>query len=297
MFLFPSSLDARSLKRISEKRPDYRKNRMPQIKANPYNWPHDNSLNSSTTALVIIDMQRDCTSHATQNSPSSQSSAKLTFSPLEVCEEGGYLTHQGYDISATRAMIPGIQRLLQACCNSGITIYHTREGHRPDLSDLSSRALFRSRSNSSGVGIGDQGPLGRLLVRGEPGHDIIHELYPQDGEPVIDKPGAGAFTYTDFEFLLRRKRIQNLILCGVTTDVCVHTIMREANDRGYDCLLVEDCCAASEHHLHEAAVEMVRTEGGILGATSVLGDVVGAVEDLLPVESRTRQSMREAEYA
>lgn len=193
---------------------------------------------------------------------------------LEVCEEGGYLSQQGYDISGTRAIIPNITKVLQACRNSGFQVYQTREGHRTDLSDLPSRALFRSRSNPSGLGIGDEGPLGRLLIRGEQGHDIIPELYPKDGEPVIDKPGNGAFTYTDFELLLRVKGIRNLIICGVTTDVCVHTTMREANDRGYDCLLVEDCCAASEEKLHDAAVEMVRTEGGIFGATAKLDDVV-----------------------
>jgi biuret amidohydrolase len=136
---------------------------------------------------------------------------------------------------------------------------------------------MRSRNNLSGLGIGDHGPLGRLLVRGEAGHDIIRELYPLKGEPIIDKPGKGAFANTDFDLLLRVKGIKNLVICGVTTDVCVHTTMREANDRGYDCLLVEDCCAASEGKLHEAAVEMVRTEGGIFGATAKLSDLLAAM--------------------
>ena len=153
-------------------------------------------------------------------------------------------------------------------------IFHTREGHRTDLSDLPARELFRSRNNPSGLGIGDRGPLGRLLVRGEAGHDFVPELYPIDREPVIDKPGKGAFAKTDFDLLLHVKGVRNLIFCGATTDVCVHTTMREANDRGYDCLLVEDCCAASEERLHKAAVEMVRTEGGIFGATAVLEDVL-----------------------
>ena len=156
-------------------------------------------------------------------------------------------------------------------------VYHTREGHRPDLSDLSARELFRSRNNASGLGIGDHGPLGRLLIRGEIGHDTIPELYPTDGEPVIDKPGKGAFANTEFELLLRVKGVTNLILCGVTTDVCVHTTMREANDRGFECLLVEDCCAASDERLHRAAVDMVRTEGGIFGATAKVKDVLGAL--------------------
>ncbi|KXT07791.1 hypothetical protein AC579_4310 [Pseudocercospora musae] len=160
----------------------------------------------------------------------------------------------------------------------GLPIFHTRAGHRADLSDLFTRELFRSRNNPSGLGIGDQGPLGRLLVRGEAGHDIIKELYPQQGEPVVDKPGKGAFANTDFDLLLKVKNIRNLMICGVTTDVCVHTTMREANDRGLDCLLVGDCCAASEEHLHRAAVEMVRTEGGVFGAAANVDDVLEVVE-------------------
>lgn len=197
----------------------------------------------------------------------------------KVCEEGGYLSQQGYDIARTRAIIPNIRKLLQAARNAGFAVYHTREGHRPDLSDLSSRELFRSSNNPSGLGIGDKGPLGRLLIRGEAGHEIVPELHPEKGEPVIDKPGKGAFTYTDFELILRiNKGVQNLILSGVTTDVCVHTTMREANDRDFDCLLVEDCCAASEERLHRAAVDMVATEGGIFGATTVLVNVLDVID-------------------
>ncbi|EME84469.1 uncharacterized protein MYCFIDRAFT_152694 [Pseudocercospora fijiensis CIRAD86] len=226
-----------------------------QVNAEPYAWPHDGRLNPQTTALVVVDMQRD------------------------FCEEGGYLSHQGYDIGHTRAIIPNIKRLLASCRTKGFPIFHTREGHRADLSDLPPRELFRSRNNPSGLGIGDEGPLGRLLVRGEAGHEIVKELCPRQGEPVIDKPGKGAFTNTDFDLLLRVKRIRNLIICGVTTDVCVHTTMREANDRALDCLLVEECCAASEEHLHRAAVEMVRTEGGAFGATGFLENVLKAIED------------------
>lgn len=203
-----------------------------------------------------------------------------------VCEEGGYLSRQGYDIFLTRAVIPGIYSLLSTCRKAGLAIYHTREGHRPDLADLSPRELFRSRNNPSGLGIGDQGPLGRLLVRGEAGHDTISELYPVIGEPVIDKPGKGTFAHTDFELLLRTKGVKNLIFCGVTTDVCVHTTMREANDRGFDCLLVEDCCAASDKQLHDAAVRMVATEGGIFGATAGLDNVLQTLNDL-PAQSGT----------
>ncbi|GAB7347332.1 hypothetical protein MBLNU459_g4275t2 [Dothideomycetes sp. NU459] len=254
----------------------------------------------------------------------------------DFCSPGGYLEQQGYDISATRAIIPGLQRLLHACRKSGFQVYHTREGkanitpaiqrigtdkdkkplpqpplckpnlcekekkkkkktsaalsshtyrhanlgHRPDLSTLSSRELARSRNNPSHLGIGDLGPLGRLLVRGEAGHDTIAELYPAaDGsEPVVDKPGRGAFAHTDFELLLRLRGIRNLVVTGVTADVCVHSTMREANDRGFDCVLVEDGTAASEEALRVAAVEMVRTEGGIFGATCLLEHILAAVE-------------------
>ncbi|KAK5129633.1 hypothetical protein LTR16_002031 [Cryomyces antarcticus] len=195
-----------------------------------------------------------------------------------VCEPGGYLEQQGYDISATRAIIPKLQRLLNAFRAAGFPVYHTREGHRPDLSTLSTRELARSRNNPSGLGIGDAGPLGRLLVRGEGGHFTIHELFPLELEPVIDKPGRGAFAHTDFELLLRLRGIKNLVIAGVTTDVCVSTTMREANDRGFDCLLVSDACAAAEPGLHDATVESVRMEGGIFGATAVCQDVVGVVE-------------------
>ncbi|KAF7189477.1 Peroxyureidoacrylate/ureidoacrylate amidohydrolase RutB [Pseudocercospora fuligena] len=225
-----------------------------QVNAEPYAWPHDGQLDAQTTALVVIDMQRD------------------------FCEEGGYLSQQGYDIGNTRAIIPNIKRLLASCRTEGFPIFYTREGHRADLSDLSTRELFRSRNNPSGLGIGDEGPLGRLLVHGEAGHDIIKELYPQQGEPVVDKPGKGAFTNTDFDLLLRVKNIRNLIICGVTTDVCVHATIRQANDRGLDCLLIGDCCAASEEHLHRAAVEMVRTEGGVFGATANVDDILKAIE-------------------
>lgn len=190
------------------------------------------------------------------------------------------MSQQGYDISATRAIILGTERLLSCFRDAGFPIYHTREGHRPDLSDLPSRELYRSRNNASGLGIGDHGPLGRLLVRGEPGHDTIPELYPRAGEQIIDKPGKGAFANTDFDLLLRNRGIKNLVICGVTTDVCVHTTMREANDRGYDCVLVQDSCAAAEPRLHEAAVDMVKGEGGVFGAVSSAGALVEAIDNL-----------------
>jgi nicotinamidase-related amidase len=148
---------------------------------------------------------------------------------------------------------------------------------------LPSRENYRSRNNISGLGIGSQGPLGRLLIRGEVGHDTVDELYPNPGEPVIDKPGHGAFAYTDFELLLRNKGIKNLILTGVTADVCVSTTMREANDRGFDCVLVEDGTAASDPSLHISTCESIKMEGGIFGAVAKLDDVVQAVENFKTV--------------
>jgi nicotinamidase-related amidase len=160
-------------------------------------------------------------------------------------------------------------------------------GHRPDLSTLSSREKFRSHNNSTGFGIGSQGPLGRLLIRGEAGHDIVEELYPLPNEPIIDKPGRGAFAHTDFDLLLRNKGIKNLVIAGVTTDVCVSTTMREANDRAYDCLLVEDGSAASEPNLHYSTCESVKMEGGIFGVTGKLDNIVDALEAFKNVSSKS----------
>ncbi len=162
----------------------------------------------------------------------------------------------------------------------GFKIYWTREGHRPDLSTLSSRERLRSKNNESGKGIGDDGPLGRLLVRGEEGHEIVDQLKPNEIEAkcaVIDKPGRSAFQHTDFGLLLKVGGIKNLVLVGVTTDVCVHSTMREANDNAFDCLLVEDATAASERNLHEGAVESVKGEGGIFGAVSTTEKILKAL--------------------
>ncbi|PCH40786.1 Isochorismatase hydrolase [Wolfiporia cocos MD-104 SS10] len=206
-----------------------------------------------------------------------------TGASSRVCHEQGYLVHQGGSIANTRAVIPQVVRLLETFRANGFPIYHTREGHRPDLSTLSPRERFRTRNVPSGIGIGDEGPLGRMLVRGERGHDIIDELRPHDGEPVVDKPGRSAFAYTDFELLLKVRGIRNLVLCGITTDVCVHSTMREANDRGYDCLLVEDATGAGVPGLHQAAVEMVQHEGGIFGAVGTTADVVKSIEEYTAV--------------
>lgn len=265
-----------------------------KIKAEPYAWPSNTSMNCDTTALVVIDMQADCkhaqpTSHnhvrgffprssrcSNDNVNLDQERRHLTH--LSVCSPGGYAAHQGIPIEPVLSIIPRIQALLAAFRQAGYQVYHTREGHRPDLSTLSHRELMRSRNNPSRLGIGDLGPLGRLLVRGEPGHDIIPELAPLDKEPVIDKPGRSAFLHTDLKLLLDVRGIRNLVICGVTTDVCVSSTMRDANDLGFDCILVSDACAAATQRLHDSFLESVKMEGGIFGAVAETENVLTAVQ-------------------
>jgi nicotinamidase-related amidase len=213
---------------------------MPTITSTPYPWPYDGQLRPDNTALVIIDMQTD------------------------FCGVGGYVDTMGYDLSLTRAPIEPLKALMAVMRDQGYMLIHTREGHRPDLSDLP--ANKRWRSQRIGAGIGDPGPCGRILVRGEPGWQII------------DEPGKGSFCATDLEMILHTRGIRNLVLTGITTDVCVHTTMREANDRGFECVLLSDCTGATDPGNHAAALKMIEMQGGVFGAVATSMALIDALQ-------------------
>ena len=220
---------------------------MAVLDAEPY--PFD--LIARQACLVIIDMQRD------------------------FLERGGFGAALGNEVSLLRGTIAPTRRLLDAARESGLTVIHTREGHRPDLADLPPAKKARGRLPS---GIGDPGPMGRILVRGEPGHDIIPELYPVPGEPVVDKPGKGAFHATDLDAMLKNRGITQLIVCGVTTEVCVNTTVREANDRGYECVVVEDCVGSYFPEFQEMGLRMIKAQGGIFGWVASSEAVIAALQ-------------------
>jgi nicotinamidase-related amidase len=204
------------------------------IETRPYPFP----LEPDRAALVIIDMQRD------------------------FLQPGGFGAALGNDVSRLAGVVAPTQRLLAAAREAGLLVVHTREGHRPDLSDLNPA---KHRRGHGALRIGDPGPMGRILVRGEPGHDIVPELAPIPGEPVLDKPGKGAFYATDLELMLHARGVEQLIICGVTTEVCVNTTAREANDRGFECLVVSDCTGSYFPEFHAQALEMIQAQGGVVG--------------------------------
>ena len=232
---------------------------MPQVPARPYEF----DLVPEKAALLIIDMQRD------------------------FVEPGGFGEMLGNDVSLLRPSIAPLKAMLAAARQAGLFVMHTREGHKPDLSDLHHAKKIRGRGNTT---IGDPGPMGRILIIGEPGHDIIPELYPIAGEPVIDKPGKGAFYHTELTDIIFERGIKQLIVCGVTTEVCVHTTVREANDRGIECLVLSDCTASYFPDFHDMALRMIAAQGGIFGWVTNSSSVIDALTG--PAEPAAIQAMK-----
>ena len=221
------------------------------VPADPYAWPFDGDMTTANTALVVIDMQTD------------------------FCGKGGYIDLLGYDISLTRACIEPISRVLARMRSLGFHIIHTREGHRPDLRYCPPAKRARGRGTLT---IGDKGPMGRILVDGEPGNDLVPELAALPGETVIVKPGKGAFYATPLGEHLHSRGIGHLVFAGVTTEVCVQTTMREANDRGYECLLAEDATESYFPEFKAATLAMIRAQGGIVGWTAATDVIVQAIQ-------------------
>ena len=214
--------------------------------------PEPVSINPALTAVLMIDMQRD------------------------FLEPGGFGESLGNDVSRLAAAVGPCQALLAAARRRRMLVVHTREGHLPDLSDAPPAKLARGAPS---VRIGAPGPMGRILVRGEPGHDIVPALAPRPGEPVVDKSGKGAFYATDLHALLQQRGIESLLVCGVTTEVCVHTTVREANDRGYRCIVPGDCCASYFPEFHEVGLRMIKAQGGIFGWVTDSARVLRALEE------------------
>ena len=215
--------------------------------------PDPIAIDPRRTALVMIDMQRD------------------------FIEPGGFGETLGNNVALLKAAVPPLQSVLASARKAGMLIIHTREGHRPDLSDAPKHKVERGEPS---LRIGAPGPMGRILVRGEPGHDIIPELYPAPGEPVIDKPGKGAFYQTDLELMLKNREIDTLLVCGVTTEVCVNTTVREANDRGFRCVVLSDCCASYFPEFHAAGLAMIKAQGGIFGWVAASPQILAALDSL-----------------
>jgi biuret amidohydrolase len=236
---------------------------MAKVKAEPYEFAFD----PRTSALVIIDMQRD------------------------FVDPGGFGEVLGNDVSLLRKAVPPTRRVLLAARRNGILVIHTREGHRPDLADLQPSKKVRGRF---ATGIGDKGPMGRILVRGEHGHDIVDELKPIAGEPVIDKPGKGAFYATDLDAILTHRGVRQLIVCGVTTEVCVNTTVREANDRGYDCLVLADCVASYFPEFQEMGLRMIKAQGGIFGWVSDSKALLDAIAGAAKGGDKAKRTRRRA---